>query len=556
VSVSRQVLAEPTPDLAERTWANLGDGTPLVTGARRDQGTVVLFHVTPEATWSNLPISGSFVEMLRRIVQLSRNQGSIAANAEASGATLPPYSMIAANGQLIPPTPDARPIAAGGGAKPVTIENPPGLYGSEDGLLAHNLLKQDAVFAPIVRPQFSAPVTDMRYALNESRDLRGPLLIAALVLMVLDTLAVFWMGGQFARRPRRTAPAATAAMIALAFIAGFGLLSAPAFAQDQKPGDAEAIDAIATTRLAYVVTGDSSVDAISRAGLTGLTRFLIEKTALEPGEPAGVDLTKDELSFYPIIYWPIDPNAQMPSEAAIARVDAYMKQGGTVLFDTRDQYATTLDASASPATQRLRDILDNMNVPPLEPVPEDHVLTKAFFILRDFPGRFSGSPLWVEASVDASNDGTRPVRTGDGVTPDHDHRQRPRRGLGDRRKRRAHAADGARRSDAACLCLSQRHQHRDVHADRQLQVRPSARSGAAREAGAVEAMTQFALYVAPLCPAGHLPHKGGRSAGRLAFANRQRCRRRAAEEARDLPPCGGDVRQDRGGQRRATVQKD
>ncbi|MGE3363005.1 MAG: DUF4159 domain-containing protein [Rhizobiaceae bacterium] len=417
VSVSRQVLAEPTPDLAERTWANLGDGTPLVTGASRDQGTVVLFHVTPEATWSNLPISGSFVEMLRRIVQLSRNQGSVAANAEATGATLPPYRMIAANGQLIPPTPDARPIAAGGGAKPVTIENPPGLYGSEDGLLAHNLLAQDAVFAPIVRPQFAAPVSEMRYALNESRDLRGPLLIAALVLMVLDTLAVFWMGGQFARRPRRSAPAATAAMIALAFVTGAALMAPPAFAQDQKPGDAEAIDAIAVTRLAYVVTGNSSVDAISRAGLTGLTRFLIEKTALEPGEPAGVDLTKDELSFYPIIYWPIDPNASMPSEAAIARVDAYMKQGGTVLFDTRDQYATTLDASASPATQRLRDILDNMNVPPLEPVPEDHVLTKAFFILRDFPGRFTGSPLWVEASVDASNDGTRPVRTGDGVTP-------------------------------------------------------------------------------------------------------------------------------------------
>ena len=76
------MLAEPTPDLVERTWANLADGTPLVTGARRDKGTLVLFHVTPEATWSNLPISGSFVEMLRRIVQLSRNQGAVAANAE------------------------------------------------------------------------------------------------------------------------------------------------------------------------------------------------------------------------------------------------------------------------------------------------------------------------------------------------------------------------------------------------------------------------------------------------------------------------------------------
>jgi hypothetical protein len=94
-----------------------------------------------------------------------------------------------------------------------------------------------------------------------------------------------------------------------------------------------------------------------------------------------------------------------------------MKEGGTVLFDTRDQFATSLDGSASPATMRLREILANLNVPALEPVPEDHVLTKAFFILPEFPGRFNGSPLWVEASLEASNVENRPVRTGDGVTP-------------------------------------------------------------------------------------------------------------------------------------------
>ena len=104
----------------------------------------MLFHVTPEATWSNLPISGSFVEMLRRIVQLSRNQGSIAANAEGSGGTLPPYRMIAANGALVPPTPDARPLPSVRASSPVTIENPPGLYGTEDGVFAHNLLAADA----------------------------------------------------------------------------------------------------------------------------------------------------------------------------------------------------------------------------------------------------------------------------------------------------------------------------------------------------------------------------------------------------------------------------
>lgn len=418
VTVSKQVLAEPTPDLAASTWANLADGTPLVTGARRGKGTLVLFHIAPQATWSNLPISGSFVEMLRRIVQLSRNQGSSTTGAEGKPASLAPYRMISADGRIVPPTPDARPLLTSAGALPVTLENPPGLYGSEEGVLAHNLLKPDSTLSPLVRPQVSAPVTEIRYAFDESRDLKGSLVAAALALMALDTLAVLWMGGMFSRRgAKRGRTAGTTAAVLLCLGA---LMVQPdlARADDAKPGDVEAVEAISKTRIAYVLTGESSVDAISRAGITGLTRFLVEKTALEPGEPAGVDIAKDELAFYPLIYWPIDPAAAMPSEAAIARVDAYMKQGGTVLFDTRDQFANGIGAdAASPATERLRDILSSLNVPPLEPVPADHVLTKAFFILPEFPGRFNGSPLWVEASLEASNAEGRPVRTGDGVTP-------------------------------------------------------------------------------------------------------------------------------------------
>jgi hypothetical protein len=418
VTVSKQVLAEPTPDLAASTWANLADGTPLVTGARRGKGTLVLFHIAPQATWSNLPISGSFVEMLRRIVQLSRNQGAATAGVEGKPASLAPYRMISADGRIVPPTPDARPLLASAGVLPVTLENPPGLYGSEEGVLAHNLLKSDSTLSPLVRPQLSAPVTEIRYAFDESRDLKGSLVAAALALMALDTLAVLWMGGMFSRRgARRGRTAGTTAAVLLCLGA---LMAQPdlARADDAKPGDVEAVEAISKTRVAYVLTGEASVDAISRAGIAGLTKFLIEKTALEPGEPAGVDIAKDELAFYPLIYWPIDPAAAMPSEAAIARVDAYMKQGGTVLFDTRDQFANGIGAdAASPATERLRDILSSLNVPPLEPVPADHVLTKAFFILPEFPGRFNGSPLWVEASLEASNAEGRPVRTGDGVTP-------------------------------------------------------------------------------------------------------------------------------------------
>ncbi|TPN77583.1 DUF4159 domain-containing protein [Mesorhizobium sp. CU2] len=415
VTVSRQVLAEPTPDIVERTWATLADGTPLVTGAKKDKGTLVLFHVTPEATWSNLPISGSFVEMLRRVVQLSRNQGAAVANAEAKATSLAPYRMIGADGTLTPPSPDARPLVPGAGLLPVTLENPPGLYGSETGVFAHNLLNAASTFAPLARPQVSLPVTAIPYAFDESENLKGPLVALALLLMALDTLAVFWMGGLLSRRPRRAAVATAAVMLALGALLGHADL---ARADDAKPGDAQAIEDISKTRIAYVITGEPGVDSISRAGLEGLTRFLIEKTALEPGPPAGVDIAKDELSFFPLIYWPIDASAPMPSQAAIARIDAYMQQGGTVLFDTRDQFSNGIGATgASPATERLRDILANLNVPPLEPVPSDHVLTKSFFILPEFPGRFNGSPLWVEASLDASNTENRPVRTGDGVSP-------------------------------------------------------------------------------------------------------------------------------------------
>ncbi|MBL0934915.1 MAG: DUF4159 domain-containing protein [Rhizobiaceae bacterium] len=414
VTVSRQVLAEPTADIVERSWVNLADGTPLVTGARRVDGTLALFHITPQATWSNLPISGSFVELLRRLVQLSRNQGPANAQAGNGETTLPPYRLIAADGSLVPPTPDARPLAVAADA-PVTLENPPGLYGSEEGVVAHNLLPQDAVLEPIARPETPLAVRDVAYGFDEQVDLRGPLFAIALALMILDTLAVLWLGGKL-RRPR--ASRAVPAALALALMGAVAMPDAQAQEGDIRPGDEEAIAAISQTRIAYVLTGDSSIDAISRAGLEGLGRFLTDKTALEPGEPVGVDIAEDELAFYPLIYWPIDEGGEMPSEAALARIDAYMQEGGTVLFDTRDQFGAGFDAgSASPSTMRLRDILANMNVPPLEPVPDDHVLTKAFYILPEFPGRFNGSPLWVEASQTLEEAADRPVRVGDGVTP-------------------------------------------------------------------------------------------------------------------------------------------
>ena len=60
------------------------------------------------------------------------------------------------------------------------------------------------------------------------------------------------------------------------------------------------------------------------------------------------------------------------------------------------------------------------------------------------------------------------------------------------------------------------------------------------------------LYVAPLCPAGHLPRKGGDHSLRCPAVLAAWKTDRDGEENK-LPTCGGDVRQDRGGRRRARL---
>lgn len=439
VTVSRQILAEPSVDLADRTWVSLADGTPLVTAQTVGAGTIVLFHVTAEATWSNLPISGSFVEILRRIVTLSRSSGTAeGGEAGAAAESLPPYRLMDAQGRLAAPGPDAEPLMIAADAPPtVSLRHPPGLYGSEEGYAALNLLSSDAAFRPLADSDLGAPVTLRNYASEDALDLTPWLFAAALALFALDALALLWLNGVFWRLGRTLGgrragvlPAIAILALGLGFVpasggkavaqeppaAGDATTPAPSTAEELASAEA-AIAATETTHLAYVETGDGGIDDISRRGLDGLSQFIAAKTALEPGPAVGVDIAADELAFYPILYWPVDPAAAMPTPAAISRVDAYMKQGGTVLFDVRDDALSSLTSNAVSAGQRrLRDILGDLDIPPLEPVPSDHVLTKSFYILSEFPGRHTGSPLWVEQLVRDPNAESRPANAGDGVS--------------------------------------------------------------------------------------------------------------------------------------------
>jgi hypothetical protein len=431
VLVNRQVLADPAAERSAtaQIWARLRDGTPLVTAAKLGEGWLVLFHATANSDWSNLPISGLFVEMLKRTAELSNVSGS-AAGTEGGAASneniidsstrtafLTPWQTLDGFGRLGPPpvTANALPAADPDGIWP-SASHPPGFYGQPGRTRALNVMQPESVLTPLNPAELGA--VRLGYQTRKPVPLMPWLLLAAFGFFAVDAIVTLAMmsGGLFQRRARRAARAA--ASLALIAVSGALLLSGagPAAAQDASPADDEfALSASLKTRLAYVVTGDPATDEVSERGLAGLSRVLALRTAIEPGEPMGVNVEQDELVFFPLLYWPVRPDAQPLPDASLAKIDAYMKQGGMVIFDTKD-VQMPMSYGAAGQSPALVNLIGRLDTPRLEPVPDGHVLTKSFYLLNGFPGRWDGGTLWVEARGPDNGDSERRALKADGVS--------------------------------------------------------------------------------------------------------------------------------------------
>ena len=182
----------------------------------------------------------------------------------------------------------------------------------------------------------------------------------------------------------------------------------------QTPQEKLGLRATLGTHLAYVITGNAKIDSVSRAGMEGLSVVLQSRTAIEPGKPIGVNLEKDELAFFTVLYWPVVETQRNPSDAALSKLNNYLRTGGTILFDTREQGSvnTNILGMGSSASAKLRNLIGELDVPPLMQVPPDHVLTKAFYLLDRFPGRWAGGTVWVERRGGNHNDGVSSIIIG------------------------------------------------------------------------------------------------------------------------------------------------
>jgi hypothetical protein len=408
--VREQVLAQPDPDLAERTIAALDDGTPLMTRKILGAGQIVLVHVTANAEWSSLPLSGLFVQMLERLAVSTKSAAPVAG--DLGGQTWVPEVVLDAYGQSMDagelPGVEGEALATAIAAGP-TAALPPGLYAGSDRRVALNAVGETTELLPAAWPVgVSVDQLDERAV----QALKGHFLSFATILLLADVLAALWLAGRL--RGILGGTAAALAVVTMVFV------PQGAKAQDAAPDDAFALEATTAVVLGYVLTGDPQIDEMSRAGLLGLSDKLWQRTSVEPMMPMAVDIEKDELAFFPFLYWPVVPGEAQPSDAAYAKLNQYLQTGGLILFDTRDTDIAGFGGAVTPEGETLQQIAAGLDIPALEPLPLDHVLTRTFYLLQDFPGRFQGGQVWVEAAPNAEAEAAEgmPFRNlNDGVTP-------------------------------------------------------------------------------------------------------------------------------------------
>lgn len=385
IVVNRQVLAEPSPDLQVHSWAALEDGTPLVTEKNIGQGLSIFFHIPVQSDWSNLPLSGLFVDMLRRLVDLSQSHGD-----PVLFTSLQPWRVLDAFGEEQKPSTVTAAITRDD-KNPVVLGplHPPGLYGTDALNVAVNV--GDSVGQP---DAFLGVKTEAYRVMAGERELRPYFLVTVFLLFLIDFGVSLFMRGLLGFASRK--------MVFVPVLLGAVLGACPHQALATTDPRA-AVDLTAQTYLAYIQT-DTETNHVVQQGLTGLAHVLQHRTSLEQMAVVGVNPDKDDLAFYTLLYWPIKSGSAPLSAQAVEHVNSYLHHGGMILFDT-------MQGEALPPTL-MQHILAGVDVPALIRVPSEHVLKHSFYILNEFPGRYDKSDFWLEPEDSSSYDGVATVLYG------------------------------------------------------------------------------------------------------------------------------------------------
>lgn len=396
ITVTRQILAQPSNQLEEHVWATLEDGTPLVTIRQQGKGMIVLFHITPTANWSNLVLSELFPEMLERLSQkaalLSHHHNLIQNNNISS---LPAWRILDSHAKLNPPSSTNMPLPAN---NPHPLLSPflqAGYYGTVEKTVPLNLanaeshLKKEPLLGKARNPQH----------LQLEYPLAALMTALALALLLIDAILSLKRANALTPHLKRTIPVFLLFSYHLCDIKN-------SYAATQSP-PAAALE----TKLAYITSPNEEMNKILQEGLDGLSQFVNQRSTAHLGKAVPVILGKDPLAFYPILYWAIEPNTVLTPAQRDALND-YMHHGGLLIIDEMGA-DSLLDGNNGSATHHaLQEATKDLDIPPLKEVTDKDVLSYSFYLLHQFPGRINNQKIYIARSGNDEGDDVSPVIIG------------------------------------------------------------------------------------------------------------------------------------------------
>lgn len=393
LTIRKQLLADPALLDENYVWAFLSDNTPFITARQIDNGFVTVIHTSADPSWSDFPLTGLYVDILQRILDLADSPLS-AFNAEDNARGLfKPLAVLDGTGQLKNNTALLNNLA---GFDASNLENirpssltPPGLYSFQGKIVALNLGARLPALKPI--SALASSFTSSSQLTNEARyDFKPALLKLAIALFALDWLLMIYLMRFSGRSLRRIAPLAL--IITLCVL----LSDTPAYAQDESD-----LPYIQDVHFAYVETRDLTLNTTVERGLENLIDVLVARTSIEPVSVVPINLNEDPILFYPFLYWRVAPLAEPLSAEAKTKIQNYMSNGGLIIVDFGNPAAIDFGATEM---QSFLQTLEGVTLPPLRQIEDAHALKRSFYLLDTMYGAYSSPTTWV--SYDSENPDT------------------------------------------------------------------------------------------------------------------------------------------------------
>ena len=344
-------------------WVRLDNGAPLITQRTYKKGNLILVHLPANNEWSNISLSIFFPDLLEKIIQISRG-----IDAEEVQQIFKPLKILDALGNLVEPSIDTLNLDSKilMDSK-LTRSNPPGLYKNELGF--HGLNISDYLQNEYDYIDLPQELIVNNFNSNSSFEIKNVLVLLCLLVFVCETLVNF-LGRDFLKfkyfNPLKV-------MILTLIVFSPNIVSTN-----------EKFDYLEQTKLAYIQTGVEEIDDINYKGLSEISSYISSKTSAILGNPIGLNLEKDEIDYFPIIYISLINNAKKLNDVSLKKLQNFINSGGILLFDCKASFESLfVEDCLILFNQRYR----GLDITAFKKLTSESTLSKSFYLLNSYPGR-------------------------------------------------------------------------------------------------------------------------------------------------------------------------